>query len=110
MTLTIDEATQHVQRLSYMPGWSFRLTYDPDTLDIRLHVTALVDDSTTHEPRKIKVGSVHWGSQMILESTDVLERWVSRGLQSMLAHEHDEWFKRDGKPINNPHHRLERIP
>lgn len=105
-----------VSDLSYKPGWWFHVPRPDEATRLvvsdgqnwygfnHIYVTAQVRDVTDPNPQGIltvllsNVVAIPYG-----ESEDVILHRLHSALVAMEHHEIDEWFRRDGKTVNDPH-------
>lgn len=97
--LTMAEIQEHLGRLSYRPGWTIE-AYQGMYEYAHLVIRANVEDS--YHPGQVVVLDVHSMLPPVL-TVEELERWLLWRLSRIEIHECREWFKRDGKPVSDPH-------
>jgi hypothetical protein len=89
-----------ITRYSYKPGWRIERLNQHALL-----LTAKVEDS--YEPgRFIKVAHVQPFNEYLAETPEGLRRTIKHLLKTYEEHEFDEWFRYDGKLIDDPHQRI----
>ena len=95
----MEEIQDHLDRITYKPGWSF-LAYEGRWEGHHIAITTCVPDA--FNPGKNVTLDVH---SMLppMESTDDLDRWLMWRLARIEVHEMREWYKRDGWVIDSPH-------
>ncbi len=99
--LTIQEVEGHLKRLSYKPGWSFEV-YQGKWEGAHIVINTEIDDS--YNPGEMVVLDIHSRlPRVAMQNTDTLEDWLAERLAVIEVHEMREFFKRDGKPVFNPH-------
>lgn len=98
-----------LDRLTYLPGWKFRLS---GSADDRLFLLAEVDDidSRTGNPRKGSARRIpiDWprdtpGQPPALSTAAGIVAWVRHALHEWAAHEVNEWLRLDGEIVHDPH-------
>jgi hypothetical protein len=101
---SIDAAltlADRISRYSYKPGWTLRVG-QRDGRDW------LLIDVATKDARDPSVGWRLPGGRLITRAVEAMDdeqltAWVLGLIDEIERHERDEWFKRDGKPVNDPH-------
>lgn len=99
MVLTVAEMAAHLERLTYRPGWTFEVyegRYEGPHLVIR------ADVPNAYQPDQTTMLDIH---SMLPPMRDVgqFEEWLLWRLQRIEVHEACEWFRRDGRPVVDPH-------
>lgn len=97
--LTVSELQEHVKKLTYKPGWNLRV-YEGLFEGAHFVVRAVMEDSY-HPGQKVTL-DIHSMLPPMLD-TDAFENWIIWRLGRIEVHEAREWFKRDGKPVFDPH-------
>lgn len=97
--LTTTQIAQHLDRITYKPGWRFAV-YDGRWEGQHLAITTVVPDAFT--PGRSITLDVHCFLPP-MRDTDALEEWLMWRLGRVETHEMREFFKRDGKVVNSPH-------
>lgn len=89
-----------LQRLSYQPGWDFYITRICSEPHCVFHITTTAPNSRNPE---VRVNILYHVVATGLYSEAQLVDAVKQGLKDINNHEFDEWFRIDGKPVNDPH-------
>lgn len=97
--LSIQEIREHIGRLSYRPGWTIEVYQGAYEL---AHLVIQAELENSYRPGEKVLLDIH-SALPPLCSTDELERWLLWRLTRIEIHECHEWFKRDGKPVADPH-------
>lgn len=97
--LSIREVQDHLARVTYKSGWSFE-AYDGRWEGHHIVINTQVPDA--YLPGKTVTLDVH---SMLppLESVDALNRWLMWRLARIEVHEMREFFRIDGKIVDDPH-------
>lgn len=99
--LTEDEINDHLDRITYKPGWSFA-AYTGRWEGMHLTISTLVDDA--FKPGEMVTLRVEcFLSPNDYKDTEALEAWLMWRLARIEVHEMREFFKRDGKVVSSPH-------
>jgi hypothetical protein len=97
-----------ISRYSYKPGWTIRVGHreghDGDWLLIRCATVDAYDPS-----RRLTLP----GGRRITRAVEAMDdeqltAWVLGLIDDIERHERDEWFRRDGVLVNDPHRKDER--
>jgi hypothetical protein len=100
--LTTPEIQRHLTHLTYKPGWMVRV-YDGRWEGQHLAIRAELEDAT----RPGHTTTIDVQSMLPpIRDTQALEEWLAWRLGRLELHEMREWFKRDGRPIFDPHAEL----
>jgi hypothetical protein len=98
--LSTADINAELERLSYMPGWSFKAYDHPDEGQmIRIVGERVLDSYNPGETLDIGVNSF---LPPLSDEWD-LRRWLKYRLKRIATHEVLEWLKLDGEPIWDPH-------
>jgi hypothetical protein len=111
--VNLDEIEAELGRWSFMPGWTFRLiVLEPAAIDgarlfdrwvAILKITATVPNSY-HPDETIKVeSSAPVPVEMFARCPDAFPEWLRHIVHDRMSHEADEWLKRDGVMVHDPH-------
>lgn len=98
-----SEAERILSRITYKPGWKIELLEQwPDRISVRIELSVLDsgDRRTTirvARSRYLPDGFLRWCTE-----TELIDQ-IRNAVSDMEAHERDEWFQVDGKPIYDPH-------
>jgi hypothetical protein len=97
--LSIQQVQAHLARVSYKPGWSFE-AYQGAWEGHHIVINTQVPDA--YGPGRTVTLNVH---SMLppLEDTSALERWLMWRLARIEVHEMREFFRVDGKIVDDPH-------
>lgn len=97
--LTTAELAAHVDRLSFMPGWSIQVR---DGRREGQHVVIRASVPDAYHPDEVTVLDVH--SKLPPQFTAAqFDEWILWRLERIASHEVREWLRRDGAPIFDPH-------
>ena len=111
--MTLDEIEAELSRWTFMPGYRFVLRRNtPAVIDgIRLfdhdagilEIHSRVPDS--HNPdRQIDVVATYpMPMNLFMHGPEQFTRWLRHAVQHRMSHEADEWLKRDGEMVFDPH-------
>lgn len=103
--MTYDEFATEVSRYSYKPGYRFGVYKDDASFTIitTLYVPELQD--AYHPGRTVPVALNKRISLDHLEHVepDYVRYHLGRMIQEFEAHEAQEWFRKDGVLVNDPH-------
>lgn len=94
------EFQDHLKRITYKPGWIFSID-DTWTMRPYLYISFRADDAF-NPGREIKVGRCVPMPQW-LPDIEYFEAWLFQEIMKMERHEAQEFFKRDGEMLNDPH-------
>lgn len=88
---------ERVRKIRYKPGWKF--TYKMTDWGPTIDIHATVPHSVTLEPTTFLF------TRLIpeLPGEDLFKAWVKTVLAEAELHELDEFFRYDGKLVNDPH-------
>lgn len=95
-----EAAQKLLERITYKPGWEFKLEYGRDVW--RLLVTYPAPDATDDFLRPVTIAS----TRDIMPECAIdswFEHEVVLAIRTAEAHERDEWLKFDGEYVNHPH-------
>ena len=98
--LTRDEIRDIVASISYKPGFKIELT-KIDAHSCEFDVQMQVKD--TYKPGNTIVHSTHCFSLGYFGRKEHLIEFIRHAITTLELHERDEWFKVDGKLLNDPH-------
>jgi len=93
-----------LKRFTYKPGWEFVYEYQIDYNEHHILVSMRVEDS--YHPGNIIPVSIRRRIPKGLDPRDQEDyciHWLQSMLQDLELHELDEWFKKDGELVHNPH-------
>lgn len=96
--LSPDEIRAHLATVTYRPGWTFTLHYDPWEGQYVRFVAEGLEDSYGGT---IDIGFNTWLPPM--QNTEQLDLFIQWRLWRMESHESREFFQRDGRPVFDPH-------
>lgn len=93
-----------LKRFTYKPGWEFIYEYDIDRNQHFVMVSMRVEDSY-HPGNIIPVSIRHRLPRGLSpdDQEDYCDHYLRTMVQDLEMHELDEWFKKDGKLVNDPH-------
>lgn len=97
--LTMREIQEHLEKVTYKPGWAFQ-AYEGLWEGHHVVIDAYLPDS--YHPGQGVTVNIH---SMLppLEDTRALERWLMWRLGRIEIHEMREFFKVDGTVVSDPH-------
>lgn len=97
--LTVADLQAHLDRLSFQPGWAVEV-YEGRFEGPHVRIAAVVANSyAASEPVELDIHSM----LPPMPSLDYFEVWLEWRLARVARHEVREWFKRDGRPVFDPH-------
>jgi hypothetical protein len=98
--LTLEALQRQLNRISYKPGFGFRLYEHRHGEGVWIAITALLPNS--YKPEESTVICVRSPVPPIPTGAYFFE-WLSWRVRRLEAHEVAEWFKVDGQPLHDPH-------
>jgi hypothetical protein len=111
--MTLDDLEAELRRWTFLPGYDFELKrLEPASIDgislpwLKDSAVLLVHSRVpnSHNPTEtIKVSSTSPVPFLVLEGRMTVGDWLRQVVHARMWHEADEWLKRDGEMIYNPH-------
>lgn len=111
--MTLDDLEAELARWTFLPGYSFRLRRNrPAVVDgIRLfdYETAVFEIHSrvpnTYDPTETVdvVAAYPVPLELLARQPDSFRSWLQTTVHHRMCHEADEWLKRDGEMIFDPH-------
>jgi hypothetical protein len=98
--MTADELRTELARITYLPGWHLSIWVDEAEGPVLRIVAADLPDSYGG---RIDLGIDTYLSPNDTASSEALIRFVEWRLRRISRHEHREWFKVDGRVVDDPH-------
>ncbi len=98
---TQKEIDNLIKRFSYKRGFGFHV-YSLDPFTYVLMISAIANDSNNPDTDI----TLHHRKQFLFDPRDSEEAIIMQlqeSIRDFEMHEVDEWFKFDGKHVNNPH-------
>ena len=102
--LSYESLAELVSRISYKPGWSFKLGRDGAVFQCdtyTLFIQAQVPDS--RDPEQIVEFVMKRMVPEYLHDEDMFLKWVKHTLTEAEVHEMREFFRFDGELVDDPH-------
>jgi hypothetical protein len=97
--LSTDQIRQHLERLTYKPGWSFRVyTGRFEGQHVTIETTV---PNTYHEGKTVTLRIE--SALPPMRDTQALEDWLAWRVIRIESHEAREFLRKDGLPIYDPH-------
>lgn len=97
--LQVPEIRALLAEIEYMPGWTFEVDSGPWE-GIQLIIRANLPDSYNPGER-IQIGIRSYMPPLL--SIEQFDRWMVWRLERIASHEVREFYRRDGKPVFDPH-------
>lgn len=111
--MTLDELEAEIERWTFLPGYDFELkrlqaaTIDGMRLSWLRDAAVLMIHSrvpNSYNPAEtVKVSATVPVPTMVLEGRMPVDQWLRQAVHARMTHEADEWLKRDGVAVFDPH-------
>ena len=99
MPLTVAQMVEHLEHLTYRPDWMFELyTGRHEGPHIAIHAN-LPDAERPGHNVVVRIDS----NIPPMRTVEDFEQWLLWRLSIIEVHEAREWFRRDGRPVSDPH-------
>jgi hypothetical protein len=125
--LRLFELDSIVKRVTYKPTWKFQIMDEGGLTIPRLQITCKVDDARRpnpiFEPNPFALRPKYdeWGHNYrptLISCPEMPSpcneaqfiEWLGRQVMDIEHHEFREWFRLDGKLVDDPHARLPELP
>jgi hypothetical protein len=93
-----------LERVTYKPGYHFRLPPFDNQDYFRLYLDAVTKDATAPgKPFMVEYHMVNWYDRLLRMNDHELLQCIYRMAIDTEIHEAEEWFRIDGKHLVNPH-------
>lgn len=93
--------------VTYKPGYRLSAWVDGETLTLNMVASGMPDSTGTIRHNEGDTFSIaytrRYDARMLLDNEERLLTVLRGFFTGFEAHERDEWFKVDGKPVRNPH-------